>query len=299
MEHQKRLDLHLLNSFPTLSRTIIKNIVIAGLVTVNGEKVMPNYKVLAKDKIEYSQQKIDQFLKQGNNEKIKPYKTKVEIIYEDNDLIIANKPEDLNSHPVLKNDNKSLLNALYFHLQKNNDNSRIRLVNRLDKETSGIVLATKNLAAHDYYSSLFESRNITKEYLSIVHGDFETYLNFRGQDYIAYTSYLTKDPSEKKKFINTKVNKGKLAKSKIYFVKYFNKFGKKKFSLLKIIPETGRTHQIRVHLSSLGFPILGDRLYGGQKYKRLMLHSYAIKLKLRGQKKIRIFESEIPNKFEG
>lgn len=299
----KRVDLAVMDLRSDLSRRSIKKLIIEGLIKVNGETVMANYKMKDGDEIEIDERDAKQFLKSADGGlTIKPNKKiKFGLIYEDENIIVVDKPEGVHSHPVRMHDKDSLLNGIYHHIsvqQKYPRDDRIRLVHRLDKDTSGVVMATKNLEAHDHYTKQFENRKTEKTYFAIVKGDFPKYLEKKEQEFITFRSYIGEDADTPKAYKNTDEKHGKLAITKIYFEKYFNKFGKKKFSLLKVNPETGRTHQIRVHLSKLGFPIMGDRLYGGQKYKRMMLHAAKLRIIEFRTGKWLEFEAELPEKFE-
>lgn len=296
MDHQ-RLDIFVNKKFPNLTRTTAKKLVMSGIVKVNGEKSFPSYKVNGTEKIEINEDDAKSFVR-GSAElnRVRGKKMDLDVIYEDENIILVNKPSGINSHPVLKHDKDSLLNGIFYYVQNESTfpkDVKLRLVHRLDKDTSGVILATKNLESHDLYSGLFEKRKIKKEYYAIVHGDFEERLD--GKKYESFQTYIGESKDGGKKMINTSSKKGKLAKTKFYFKSHFNKFGKKKFSLLLAVPETGRTHQIRLHLSTMKHPILGDVLYGGQKYKRVMLHAFSLTIPVNG--KDRTFEVKLPEKF--
>jgi 23S rRNA pseudouridine1911/1915/1917 synthase len=297
-----RVDLYFMSQQPYFTRTLIKKLIKAELIKINGKTIFPNQRLVENDEVSYELGKVNAFTQEkGNSFKIKPKNHNLEVIYEDENIIVVNKPEGLNSHPVTKHDSNSVLNGIIYYLENQSEfdsNVKVRLVHRLDKDTSGVLLASKNIEAHDFYSDLFENRNIHKEYIAIVHRDFERFLEEEDLELLSITSYIGTDKRDPKKYANTDKKHGKLAKTKIFFEEHFNKFGKKKFSIVKVIPETGRTHQIRVHLSSKGFPILGDRVYGGQKYKRLMLHAHSLTVPLfRSDKEIELI-AEVPEKFE-
>lgn len=298
MENQ-RLDIFIMQLKPELSRSTIKNLIFEGIISVNGEKVTPNYKVKEGDKIDFDDDAVTKFLKSHKSNTIKPFNMPVKVLYEDEDTLIVDKPEGLNSHPATKHDTKSLLNALYYyvkHQDQYDKEVRIRLIHRLDKDTSGVILASKSQESQEFYSSQFENRTVKKEYYAIVHGDFQRTLEKADAPSLLIKSYIGVDKDDERKFKNTSETKGKIARTEVFFEKHFNKFGKRKFSLVRAAPETGRQHQIRVHLSSKKHPILGDQLYGGQKYKRLMLHAHSLDFTLLSGKRIRI-SSELPEKF--
>lgn len=298
----QRLDLAVMVLRPDLSRRTIKNLIIQGIITVNGKSPMANYKVKTNDDITIdSKEAKDYVYTSGEDFLIKPKRMKVEVIYEDAEIIVVNKPSGINSHPVMRNDNDSMLNGIYFHVTrqtKYDRNVRIRLVHRLDRDTSGVLLATKNLEVHDFYSREFEERHVKKSYYAIVKGDFKAYIEHKKQDSIFITSWIGPDKDDIRKFKNTDGQRGKTAKTHIFFESHFHKFGKNRFSVVRVEPETGRQHQIRVHLSSIRFPILGDVLYGGQKYKRLMLHAHKLTIKnMRAPKEMFEFQAALPDMF--
>lgn len=299
-----RLDLTFLTIRPDITRSVTKKLIIKGIVDVNHKRVLPNYKLKFKDKIYYDEEKIVRFLKSpSGNTILKPQKMDLDVLYEDEYTLVINKDSGLNSHPAVKKDNESLLNGINYYLKvdsKFDHNVKPRLVHRLDRETSGVILVAKDLKANDFYSKLFETRNVKKVYVAIVHGDF-----LRTQEdpseKVEIESIISSFKNEDGAYHNTSGRRGKHAKTVFYFDKYFNKFGKGKFSRVFAEPQTGRTHQIRVHLASLRHPILGDKLYGGQKYRRLMLHAYSLTIPLyspdgKGPKKT--FTAPLPEKFE-
>ncbi len=303
-EAGSRVDITFLTIRPDITRSVVKKLIIKGIITVNNKKVLPNYKLKFKDRIFFDESAIAKFLKSpSGNTILKPQKMNLDIIFEDEYTLVINKESGLNSHPAVKKDNQSLLNGINYYLNsetKFERNVKPRLVHRLDRETSGVILIAKDLKAHDFYSKLFETREVKKVYVAIVHGDF-----MRTQqdpnEFIEIESVISVNKNQDGAYYNASGRKGKHAKTIFYFDKYFNKFGKYKFSRIFAEPKTGRTHQIRVHISSIKHPILGDKLYGGQKYKRLMLHAYSLTLPLyspdgKGIKKT--FIARLPDKFE-
>ena len=276
----KRIDLQLVEIFPNLTRTSIKNLILEGIIKINDQKKMPNYRPKAGDYFEFKQKEIDNYLNKTQDLKLIRKKMNLKILFEDNSLIGVFKPIGLNVHPVRKNDSESLLNGLYYYINNSSPykkNLKIRLVNRIDKDTDGIVLASKSINAHKFYSAQFEKNEVKKEYIAVVKGDFKKLLIDQNLNQLTIENFLSTLPSNRK-YYSTSNQNGRLAKSIIKFDSYFNKFGKKKFSKILIEIKTGRSHQIRVHLSELGSPILGDTLYDGQKYKRLMLHAKKIQI---------------------
>lgn len=286
MNKKERIDLVVMRQMPELTRSTIKKIIINGAVTYNKEKVMPNYRIEDESLISVDQIHVGRILKNDAHVDIlKPFQMDLDIVYEDEHTLIINKENGINSHPENRNDNKSLLNAISFYLINNpkEQNRKARLVNRLDKETSGIIVAAKTLPALDFYSSQFQNRLVKKTYLAVVDGDFENIAP------ISVRNFLSK---------NNDLKKVQIAKTGDYSETDFDFVQKnKEYSLVKASPKTGRTHQIRVHLADLGFPIVGDTKYGGKKHSRMMLHSYKIKLDVFSTKKSMEFETRIPKLF--
>ncbi|MBI3589444.1 MAG: RluA family pseudouridine synthase [Candidatus Liptonbacteria bacterium] len=235
-----------------------------------------------------------------NREKFEP-----EVIYEDRNFLAVNKPAGLLVHASnlkLKNKNEKLLEPTlvswllyrYKEISKVGDDPKVRpgIVHRLDKDTSGVMLIARNQKYFDYLKKLFQEHKIRKTYLALVYGI----------------------PKEKKGVINkpialkpgtTKrsVFGGKMEKEAVTeynLVEGFNETSDKVFSLLEVHPRTGRTHQIRVHLASIGCPVLNDQIYAPKKEKvgsgRLMLHALSLEFTNETGKKI-LIESELPKEF--
>lgn len=260
-----RLDNAILKLDKTLYRNLVKKLILSKNVFVNHKLVTkPSKKVYFEDLISVYFQKNLQ-LKQT---KITPTKMNLDVVYEDDDFLAINKDYGIVVHPSCGHKEDSLLNGVvYYLIQKlNTDKFFVCPVNRIDKETSGIVIFSKNYSAHVALSKLFKSRQVKKSYLALVSN------LYTGPSLI--TSYITKDPILRRyKSVKPDKNKSQYAETKVILKDYFDDLN---FSLLELIPVTGRTHQLRVHLSEIGYPIVGDVLYGGVTYKRMMLHSWKI-----------------------
>jgi len=214
-----------------------------------------------------------------------PQNIPLEIIYEDENCVVINKPQGLVVHPGAGNRQGTLVNALYF--AKVSDNVRPYIVHRLDKDTSGVIIAAWNDEAHAFLVEQFKSRKVKKTYAAIVRG-VPKEKNGRIETFIA------RDPKNRKRFAVRE--KGKAA---LTFYKVIKSW--QNYSLLLLRPRTGRTHQLRVHLEFLGHPILGDPLYGRADKNfpdaTLMLHSENLMITLFGEKEPRIFSSPMPERF--
>lgn len=272
----KRLDLYLAFHFNELTRSSVKKQVESGNVRIAGEiQFKPNYRVRKGDEVI-----CDFVLDAKSGHELLPQNISLEIIYEDKTLIAVNKPIGMVVHPATSNWDNTLLNAILFrnkNIESVGDPSRPGLIHRLDKDTSGVVLIGKTNEALWHYTKLFSERRIFKTYLAVVRGDF--YREYRDSD-VVIDNYLGRNRTNRKKFAKVSPSKGKKATTIVSFKEELV-YDNQKYSLLEVHPVTGRTHQIRVHLNDLGYPILGDKIYGrGNEYKRLMLHAWKLRLTL-------------------
>ena len=243
----RRLDVYLHGRFSNFSRAMIQKIIKAEAVTVNGRVVKSSFRLNPADKIEV-------ILPELPGKEIEPEDIPLDIIYEDSDIIILNKQPDMIVHPARSNTGGTLVNALAHYsaeLSTGLGDFRPGIVHRLDKNTTGIMVVAKNDTAQWKIAKQFENRQIKKTYLAIVHGCPE--LN---ADCINVP--LGIHPTKREKYA-VRHNDGKEA---ITFYKTIETF--RGFSLLKLTPTTGRTHQIRVHLSCIKHPIVADDMYGGK-----------------------------------
>ena len=287
-----RLDLYLKEKLKNYSRKKIAFFIKKGDILVNSKKVKPSFLLKGKEKIS-----ID--LKEEKKELIPlPLKKEPEILYEDQDFLVINKPQGINVHPNLKNLNKpsiaSWLILKYPFLKGvGEDPFRPGIVHRLDKETSGILVIAKNIKAFFYLKEQFKKRLVKKEYLALVWGSPP----FKKGIVDLPLARSKKSPLRRKVVIKKIDEKAKEAITSYEVIKRF-----KNFTLLKVIPKTGRTHQIRVHFASLGFPVVGDKEYGKKKnrslsLKRHFLHAYYLEFKSLTEKTIQI-KSNLPEELK-
>jgi 23S rRNA pseudouridine1911/1915/1917 synthase len=302
----KRADLALLDFMPELTRTSAKKIFVEGIVKVNELEVKPNYKVNEGDTLCIDLAKINAYLNQTSNSVIKPSFEKISIIFEDKNIVVVNKPEGIVSHPVTGHREDSVLNRLVGRNPPSSPpfikegkggfvGTKLRLVHRLDRDTSGVLLVAKNIEAQQFYSWQFEHGKAHKTYYAVVEGDFKKYLRKKNQDSLQVTTYISRVNNNEKIYHNTSAEKGLLAKTKFYFIDYWYGLNGQ-YALVKCEPETGRTHQIRVHLSSIGFPIVGDPWYQGIRYKRLMLHAFKLAVTDKNENQ-QEFRADLPKEF--
>ena len=259
-----RLDLFLIRFFkeiePGISRTFIQKLILEGKITLKGQVLNSHYKVKIDDefKVEIEEKKQNVL----NRENIP-----LEIVYEDDDLAVINKPVGLVVHPGAGNYEHTLVNALLHHFKNLSDINPHRpgIVHRLDKETSGLLVIAKNNPAHLALTKQFSEHTIKRRYIALVKGRVEF-----NEDVIELP--IGRHPYHRK---NMAVGFGKNTK---YAKTYYRTIKRtENFSFLELKPFTGRTHQLRVHLTFLGHPILGDSKYGkNNEFVRLALHAVSI-----------------------
>ncbi|MFK4786150.1 RluA family pseudouridine synthase [Fusobacterium sp. MFO224] len=243
-------------------------------VYLNGKKVKLKKKIKSKDKLIVAE------LKKGTN--ILPIKMNLDIIYEDNNLLVLNKPAHLIVHPTKKKVDKTLANGVVHHFIESSGLSSVpRFFNRLDMDTTGVIVVTKNA----FSQALLQNKNkvkVEKYYLAIVDGIIDD------DEFIIERPIGRVGDNIKREELSIE-NGGQIAKTKVNVIK---RFKEKNVSLLKVQLFTGRTHQIRVHLSLEGFPIIGDSLYGPeeQPVDRQFLHAFQLTIEnLDSNKKQRFF----------
>ena len=238
-----RLDVAISKLLPSeMSRSFLKNHLVD--LSVNNKKEKLSYKCKLNDEIVIK-------INLENFDNIKPEKIDLNIVYEDNNYIVINKKYNMVVHPAKGNLHGTLVNALLGmkkDLYKSDDKLRLGIVHRLDKETSGLIIVAKNKKSHDYLTSLFKKRKIIKKYHAITHGFF-------APSYLLIENNIGRHPVNRKKMAVLN-DGGKQSITIIEDVKHFNDI-----SYLDISLYTGRTHQIRVHLTHYGFPIIGDLIY--------------------------------------
>ena len=271
----KRLDIFLAKSINEFTRSFIKKLIEHNQVKVNSKVLnSPSTKVKYKDQIIIN-------IVENDEKTVKPKKIKLDIVYEDNDILIINKPKGMVVHPGAGNYEKTLVNALLFKYKKNlsNINGPLRpgIVHRIDKETSGLLVIAKNNLAHANLGQQFSDHTIERKYLCLAWGVIRP---FNGK----INTLISRDKKNRQLMTVSDIN-GKRAVTNYKTLKVFNIKDIPKISLLECELETGRTHQIRVHLKYKGTSLLGDKQYGKKniKFKKIN-NDFFIKLnKLSGQ----------------
>ena len=257
IEEKNRLDLYLAKNLENLSRSQIKKIIMAGHLKINDQTITePSKKISIGDSILLEIANI-------KKDKIFPQKVSFEIIHEDEDIVLINKPPGLVVHPGAGNLDHTLVNGLLY-LFKNNlsdlgGDIRPGIVHRIDKDTSGVIVVAKNNYCHSKLSSQFEKHTIKRKYEALIWGVLRP-LNGKIENKIGRSNY-------NRQKMAVRINKGKKAITNYKTIKVFQNKNVPTISLVELILETGRTHQIRVQMAHKGNPVLGDKIYGGQKLK--------------------------------
>jgi 23S rRNA pseudouridine1911/1915/1917 synthase len=279
---EARLDKYVCTRYPRLSRTQVQRLISAGNITVNGQAAKPGLKLSPGDEIEI-------IIPPPPPQELKPEAIPLKIIYEDDDLLVVDKPPGLTVHPAPGHTEHTLVNAIlahFPHLAEIGDRLRPGVVHRLDKDTSGVMLVAKNSAAQANLSKQFKSHTVTKAYLALVKGRLAPESGIIEAD-------IGRDPRHRQRM--AVVAQGREARTDYRVIKYTDGH-----TLLEVRPETGRTHQIRVHLAAIGFPVVGDKIYGVKSphLARQFLHASLLGFKLPSTGEYVEFESALPPDLE-
>lgn len=275
-----RLDFFLAKELAAIfSRTKVKQLIDGGRVLLNGKVIKPHTKILPGDQIELSYDKEPADLLRAES-------IPIDVVHEDEDIIVVNKPAGMVVHPGCGNLKGTLVNALLHHtnsLSTTGDPVRPGIVHRLDKDTSGILVIAKNDIAHRFLGNLFKRHEVDRTYWVVVGGVVQ-------HEEMRCTEPLGKSAMNRKKVI-VKHDDGKHAITNFKVLKRYEKA-----TLLEARPETGRTHQIRVHLKTLGYPVLGDSVYGMATpwVSRQALHAKELGFLHPKSKKKVLFTSDLP-----
>jgi len=273
-EHPKRLDIFLSCHTSGLSRAGVQRLIQNGAVTVNGKQPKPSTKIRAGDEIVWDIPKPAPLEIEGEP-------IPLEVLFEDESLLVLNKPAGIVVHPAPGHWRGTLINALLHHLQQGSEGGclssiggreRPGLVHRLDKGTSGVMAIAKTDIAHRGLSKQFKDHTIQRVYLAVIAGAVK---GSKGRVELA----IGRDTKNRQK-ISARTTSPREAVTEFQVVERFGKNA----TLVEVHPQTGRTHQIRVHLASIGHPVLGDEAYGGRKVclaneqaiERPMLHAQTL-----------------------
>ncbi|HAR84836.1 MAG TPA: RluA family pseudouridine synthase [Clostridium sp.] len=260
-----------------LSGRFIRGSAMDRRLRVNGKEVKLNYKLQEDDVIEVT-------VNAEESQNIEGEDLNIKVIYEDDDLLIVDKPPFMVVHPTKSHPMGTLANGVIHHFRSNNDNSIVRLVSRLDRDTSGLIMIAKNQFSHMNLAKSMEKNLIKKSYLAITHGNLE---NQEGTIDLPIGR-----PTDET------IKRAVLEDGQKSITHYKVKESYKEGTLVELVLETGRTHQIRVHLSYVGCPIYGEQLYSDfndeELISRQALHAYALTLPHPRSGEILNFESALP-----
>ena len=279
-----RLDKACSEIFSDYSRSQIKQLLDGGNITVNGKTEKAKYKVKSGDVIRLEEPETKTL-------ELRPENIPLDIVYEDDDVIVINKPQGMVVHPAPGHDEHTLVNALLYHCPLSTINGTFRpgIVHRIDKDTSGLLMVAKNDAAHNSLAQQLAEHSITRKYVAIV------WDNLKENDGIV-DAPIGRHPKDRKKQSVMYDDTGKRA---VTHWKVLERFGS--FTLVECQLETGRTHQIRVHMAYIKHPLLGDSVYGPAKSaagaKRQMLHAKTLGFVHPSTGKYMEFDSQLPEDF--
>lgn len=277
-----RIDKYL-SSNTSYSRNTILGMIENGYILVNNAVVKPSYKLKLKDNI---------FIKDGYIKDVTVEKKDIplDIVYEDNDIIIINKPSGLVVHPGNGNYNNTLVNGLLYYtdnLSNNNGLERVGIVHRIDKDTSGLILACKNNKAHEVMALEFKNHTIKRTYIALLEGVLP-------HNKVTVDAPIGRDVNNRLKMAVTNKN----SKNAITHIEVIKRY--KNYTLVKCLLETGRTHQIRVHTKYIGYPVFNDPVYSNKPCTEFgqFLHSYSMEFNHPITKKHLYFECPLPKEFQ-
>ena len=286
-ESGERIDALLARTFPALSRSLIQKCMEAGAVTVNGKAVKKNARAAAGDLLLFSFPETAEL-------PIEAQELPLDVVYEDDDLIVVNKARGMVVHPAPGHPDGTLVNALLWHcgdsLSSIGGARRAGIVHRIDKDTSGLLVAAKNDFAHQGLSAQLSDHSLCREYLALACGSFR-------EDSGTVDRPVGRHPTDRKRMAVDVKN----GKSAVTHWKVLERC--RGYTLLCCRLETGRTHQIRVHMASIGHPLLGDGLYGAKCPDRGLegqcLHARRLQLTHPRTRERMQFEAPTPDYFTG
>ena len=245
----ERIDKLLSAQMPDRSRSYIQKLIKDGLVEVNGKQVKTNYKLGSEDEVKLQIPELEV-------PDILPEEIPLDILYEDTDLLVVNKPKGMVVHPAAGHSNGTLVNAVLYHCRGNlsgiNGVLRPGIVHRIDMDTTGALVICKSDFAHQSLAEQLSVHSITRKYRAIVHGNLK-------EDEGTVRGAIGRHPTDRKKMAINERN----GKPAVTHYRVLERFGN--YTYIECQLETGRTHQIRVHMASIGHPLLGDAVYGPKK----------------------------------
>ena len=282
----KRLDKYLSEALPDYTRSALVKLIENGGVTVNGKSVAKNYRLSVNDAVALDVPEPVEY-------EAKAEDIPLDVVYEDGDLIVVNKPKGMVVHPAAGNYSGTLVNALLFHCKDNlsgiNGVLRPGIVHRIDKNTSGLLIVAKNDKAHKALAEQIKAHSFTREYRAIVVGNLK-------DDKGTVDAPIGRHHTDRKKMTVTDKN----SRSAVTHYEVIERL--KGYTYIKCRLETGRTHQIRVHMAYIGHPVSGDDVYGVKKEKTgfegQCLHAAKIGFVHPSSGRYMEFDSDLPEYFE-
>ena len=272
-----RLDSYVAGALPEVSRTYAQKLIAEGLITVNALAAKASRKLVSGDVVSVTVPPPEPC-------ELAAEDIPLNIVYEDADLLVVDKPAGLTVHPAPGNPCHTLVNALLFRFPELSGEDAVRpgIVHRLDKDTSGLIIVARNRTAHNRLAAQFKSRSVSKAYLALVRGQISP------QEGVI-DAPIGRDPKKRQRMAVT--GTGRPARTEYSVVRGFGNY-----TLIEARPKTGRTHQIRVHLASIGHPVAGDATYGAKSplLERQFLHAFRLGFRLPSDGRYVEFESPLP-----
>lgn len=248
-DQQMRLDKYLSEQFPEQTRSYLQKLIKDGEVTVNGKNVKTGYQLSKGDEVYVN-------IPEPKELDVEPQKMDLDIVYEDEDVILINKPKGMVVHPAPGHTTDTLVNGLLYHCKDNlsgiNGVARPGIVHRIDRDTTGILIVCKNDMSHNSIAAQLKEHSINRRYRALVHGNLK-------EDTGTVEGPIGRHPIDRKKMAINEKN----GKPAVTHYTVLERFGN--YTLIECKLETGRTHQIRVHMTSIGHPLVGDEVYGPAK----------------------------------
>jgi 23S rRNA pseudouridine1911/1915/1917 synthase len=276
-----RLDKYLTQVLPQFSRAYLQKLIVQGYILVNGQRAKANQRL----------RKVDRITVELPPLPVRPLAEPIPltIIYEDEDILVIDKPAGLTVHPAPGHPSHTLVNAILAHcpgLAMSHELMRPGIVHRLDKDTSGLIVIAKNDFAREYLVAQFKGRTVTKGYLVLVKGRLSPEQGI-------IEAPIGRDPHSRRRMAI--VEAGKEASTQYQVRQYLDNY-----TLVEVTPLTGRTHQIRVHLSAIGCPVVGDPIYGikSAHLNRQFIHAYRLGFRLPSTKQYQEFTAPLPVDLE-